>query len=135
MARRIITIATYKGDAREIFLRALEPAEAETASKGYTSFSGMPDHPLREGETYTLDVTTLKIFKTRGYQIHMEKVDPEACVFISREKGGAVKSWVHHMSVIQQGEHAIWTDDVTVDAGWLTWLVARIGQGMYRNRH
>ena len=78
---------------------------------------------------------SLKIFKTKGYQIYMEKVDHQACVFISREKGGAVKSWHHHMSVVQDGEKAVWTDDVTIDAGWLTWLVARIGLGMYRHRH
>lgn len=133
--RRITTTAVYKGNATEIFRRAIEPEEMIAASKGFASFTGMPDYALREGETYKLDVTTLKLFKTKGYEIFMRKVDPEARVFISQEQGGAVKSWTHYMSVVQNGEQAIWTDDVFVDGGWLTPIVARIGLKMYRHRH
>jgi len=107
----------------------------EAACKGYSAFSGMPEHALQEGDRYTLDVTTLKVFRTKDYQINMEKVDRKARVFVSRENGGAVKSWIHYMSVVQDGEWAVWTDDVFIDAGLLTPLVARIGVGMYRHRH
>lgn len=135
MPKRITTTARYKGNAREIFQRALEPEEMIAASKGFASFTGMPDYCLREGENYRLDVTTLKIFKTKGYEIFMRKVDPEARVFISEEQGGAVKSWTHYMSVVQDGEHAVWTDDVFVDGGWMTPILAGIGLRMYRHRH
>lgn len=135
MPKRITTTAVYKGDAREIFLRAIEPEEMIAASEGFASFTGMPDHVMREGETYRLDVTTLKVFKTKGYEIHMRKVDTDARVFISQERGGAIKSWTHYMSVVQAGENAIWTDDVFVDGGWLTVIVAKIGSKMYRHRH
>ncbi len=135
MPKRITTTATYNGNATEIFLKAIEPSEMIAASKGFASFTGMPDYALREGETYKLDVTTLKFFKTKGYEIFMRKVDPDARVFISQERGGAIKNWTHYMSVVQDGEHAIWTDDVFVDGGWLTSVVARIGLKMYRHRH
>lgn len=135
MPRRVITTATYKGDAREIFKTALEPGEAEGASKGFAAFTGMPDHALREGDTYTLDVTTLRVFKTKGYVIHMARVDPQACVFVSLEHGGAIKSWVHHMSIVQNADMAVWTDDVIIDGGLMTPLAARIGANMYRHRH
>ena len=133
--RRIRVAARYRGDASEIFLGALDPAEMAAASKGFASFSGMPDHPIRQGETYTLHVTTLKIFKTKGYEIHMAKVDPEARVFVSHEKGGMIKSWIHYMSVVQEGEDAIWTDDVFVDAGLATFMIAVVARTMYRLRH
>ena len=135
MPKRVITTARYHGDAAQIFQRALEPSEVEAASAGYATFVGMPDHLLREGDTYILDVTTLWIFRTKGYQIHMHKVDPAKRMFISHEKGGLIKSWIHEMSVSQDGELAIWTDDVTIDAGIFTSLVSRIASGMYRHRH
>jgi hypothetical protein len=135
MPKRVITTATYSADARDTFQAALDPQELQEAMKGIAVYDGLPDHPMREGDTYHADVTTFRFSKIKGYELHLERVDKDALIMQSREKGGAIKRWDHHLSVLQDGELAVWTDDVVIDAGLLTPIIARFAAFMYRRRH
>ena len=135
MPRRVITTAKYKGEARAIFLGALEFREMSEAMSGLVLYEGLPERPAKEGEKFTVDITTLKIFKTKGYEMFIERLDKEACVLQSREKGGGIKMWDHNLSIRQEGEMVIWTDDVTIDAGLITPIAVRFGAYMYKRRH
>lgn len=135
MARRVITTATYRGKAHDIFLEALDFGEMSDAMSGLAHYEGLPERPAKEGETVTVDITTLKVFKTKGYEMFIERLDKEACILQSREKGGAIKMWDHNLSIRQDGEKAIWTDDVMIEAGLITSLAARFGAYMYKRRH
>ncbi len=135
MLRRVITTATYHGNAHDIFLAALDFSEMSDAMSGIARYEGLPKGPAQQGETYKVDITTLKIFKTKGYEMYIERLDKEACVLQSREKGGAIKRWDHRLSIRQDGEIAIWTDDVTIAAGFMTPLVARFAAYIYKQRH
>jgi len=105
------------------------------AMSGIAHYEGLSDLIAQEGETYKVDVTFYKIFKTRGYEMFIEHLDKEACVLQSREKGGAIKMWDHRLSVRQDGELVIWTDDVEIDAGLITPFAARFGAYLYQRRH
>lgn len=135
MPRRVITTAVYLADARETFLAALDFREMSAAMKGLSEYEGLPDGPVKEGETYTVDVTTWKLFKTTGYEMFIKRVDKDALVLQSREHGGLIKSWDHHLSLRQDKETAIWIDDVVVDAGWMSPLMVRFCAYMYLRRH
>ncbi|MGB0908652.1 MAG: hypothetical protein ACPGVT_14280 [Maricaulaceae bacterium] len=135
MPRRILITAHYQADAQQTFLAALNPLEMAEAMTGLARYDGLPDHLAKTGETWRVDVTMFGFFKTKGYAMFIESVDRDACVMQSREHGGAIKLWDHRLSVRQEGERAIWTDDVTLDAGLMTPFMARFGAYMYRRRH
>lgn len=135
MAKRVITTATYQGNAHDIFLEALDFGAMCDAMSGLAHYEGLPRRRAQEGETISVDITTLKIFKFTGYQMFFEHLDTEACVLQSREKGGFVKMWDHNLSIQQVGKMAIWTDDVTIDAGLVTPIIARFAAYMYSRRH
>jgi len=135
MPKRAITTATYIGNAHDIFLEALNFSEMAEAMSGIAEYAGLPDKPAKQGETVIVDVTIFKIFKTKGYKMFIEHLDKDACVLQSREKGGTIKMWDHRLSVRQDGEKAIWTDDVTIEAGLITPAVARFGAYIYKQRH
>ena len=135
MPKRVVVTAKYKGDAPAIFRSALDFRELQDAMTGLAEYEGLPEEPVREGETYTVDVTILGLLKTRNYQMHLERLDFENCVLQSREKGGVIKRWDHNLSLRQEGQFAIWTDDIIVDAGLQTFGAARFGLYVYRRRH
>ncbi|MDB2439444.1 hypothetical protein N9W89_12075, partial [Hellea sp.] len=80
-------------------------------------------------------ITTFKFFKTKNYTMFIELLDKDALVLQSREKGGAIKMWDHRLSMRQENETVIWTDDVTIAAGVITPIVARFGAYIYKKRH
>ena len=135
MLRRIITVATYKANARDTFLAAMDMRELAEAMSGIAHYEGLPERPLEQGDTCVVDITTFKVFKTKGYEMFMEYLDKEACVLQSREKGGPIQMWDHHLSIRQEGEMAIWVDDVTINVGLITPVMARFAAYMYRRRH
>lgn len=116
-------------------MSSLETQELKNVMKGLARFEGMDAPTIKQGETYVVDVTTLGLFKIKGYEMHMERIDKEALEWQSREHGGGANRWDHHMSVVQDGALAIWTDDVMVEAGLATGIFARYCRYMYRRRH
>ena len=130
-----MTKASYIGDAKVIFEAALDWNELKDAMQGFARYDGLPGQSCIQGETYSVDVTIWNIIKTQGYEIFIARIDKDACIMESREKGGSIRQWKHRLSVNQIGEHAVWADDVIIDAGPMTWFMARFAAYMYRRRH
>ena len=135
MPKRIITTATYLGKAHDIFLEALNFNEMAAAMSKIARYEGLPEQPAQQGQTFSVDITTFKFFKTKNYTMFIELLDKDALVLQSREKGGAIKMWDHRLSMRQENETVIWTDDVTIGAGLITPIVARFGAYIYKKRH
>lgn len=135
MSKRVITTATYAGNAHDIFRSALMFSELSGAMSGLARYEGLPDHPVKTGDTYIVNITVWKVFKTKNYEIYIADLDEDACLLKSQEKGGAITRWEHNLSVRQEGEFAVWTDDVTFNAGVLTPFMAHFCAYMYKRRH
>ncbi len=67
--------ARYHGNADDIFREALTFEEMTDAMKGLASYDGLPTGPVKEGETYAVDVTMWGFLKTKGHVMHIEKLD------------------------------------------------------------
>ena len=109
MRRRVITTAKYHGKAKDIFLEALEFRELTEAMSGIAEYDGFTDKVVQQGQTYLVDVTIFKVFKTKDYEMFIEYLDANACVLQSREKGGVIKMWDHKLTVRQDSKFAIWS--------------------------
>jgi hypothetical protein len=65
----------------------------------------------------------------------LEKVDPQEFEIQTREYDALIRRWDHriHVEPIDAG-HCRYTDDVEIDAGWLTFPVWLFAQWFYRHR-
>jgi len=137
MTKRIIITAEYEADADKTFRAALDFQELIDVMKGIARYEPVSDNfdTFREGETYITNVTILGVLKTKNYTMFAERLDLDQRVLQSRERGGMIKHWDHHLSVEQDGPIARWTDDITIDAGLLTFGAARFGVYTYTRRH
>lgn len=133
---RIITIeATYLGDADEIFESALDLDEMRAAMAEIAEYDGLPSGKVKQGQTITVDVTMLGMMKTKGHVMRVEKLDRKNRLLQSRERNPDVKRWDHTLTIEQDGEFAIWTDRIVLDAGMKTWVTAFFCRYVYSHRH
>lgn len=135
MPRRIIIEAIYPGDADRIFESALDFAELANAMSGLASYAGLPAGEVCEGQRYTLDVTLFGWLTTSGHEIFVETLNRPERWLQSREHNPSVRRWDHHLSVQPHEHGAIWTDAITLDAGWQTWFASFFVAFVYRYRH
>lgn len=93
-----------------------------------------PDRWL-EGTTQTFDVYLFGTLPLGAHTIFVERIDPEARTIQTRESGGQVRRWDHRLRVRPAGRgRTLYSDEITIEAGWLTGLVWLYAQALYRHR-
>jgi hypothetical protein len=128
--------ARYPGDADAIFASALRFDEMADAMAGLATYAGFPaSGTADQGDSFTVDVTFFGFLTVKGHHIHIERIDVPNRIIQSREGAKAVRRWDHELSVQPDGNQVLWTDRVTIDAGWQTPIVARFAAYMYKRRH
>ena len=67
--------------------------------------------------------------------VRMERIDPQAREIQSRESGPLVRRWDHLIRVQPApGDSCLYSDEVEIEAGWLTPLVWLFAALFYRHR-
>ena len=102
---------------------------------GIASYEGLPDTPLRAGETITVRVRLFGLPFAQDWTIEVVEADEVRGIVRSREKGGAVKSWNHLITIAEAPGGSSWTDRIEIDAGVLTGLYCAFARWMYGTRH
>ena len=135
----VTTTALYPGDPDDLFRQAIDFTDMLEAMSGVAAYKGLPSEPVREGATYTTDVTFFGFLKTSGHVIEIEKLDLANRTLQSREYNPAIRQWDHLLTVEPETgtgpARARWTDAVTIDAGWRTPVITRFASFVYRRRH
>lgn len=135
MARQVIIEAIYPGDPDEIFAAALDFSELQDAMAGLARYQGLPVKRVEEGQRFVVDVTLWGWLKNPGHEIYVERLNHEENWLQTRERNAAIKRWDHRLSVEAHEHGAVWTDAITVDAGWRSWFVSLFVGYVYRYRH
>lgn len=135
MLRTVVITAHYAAPADVTFEEALRAAEMKEAMRGLAEYHGLPDGVVHEGDSFTVDVTFLKLFTTRGHTMTVETLDRARRVLQSREHNSSIARWDHRLSVAPTRQGCVWTDRVVLDAGLQTWGVARFCRFVYLRRH
>jgi len=135
MPRTITVTAIYDGDPDVIFAQAIDLTEVQRAMQGLARYEGLPDGPICQGETYSVDITLFGVLKTRGHVMHVETLAPDHRLIQSREHNPQVRRWDHTLTVGPTPHGTLWTDRVMIDAGWQTALTARFAAYVYTRRH
>ncbi|WP_432448721.1 hypothetical protein [Aliiroseovarius marinus] len=138
MTYRVTVIASYPRNADTVFAEACEFSELVEAMKGIASYDGLPDGPAQEGQTYIVDVTLFGVIKNPGHKMMVERLDRQARILQSRESNPSVRRWDHELSVQPdgaEGQGALWTDTVEIDAPRNAWFTAQFARFVYTRRH
>ena len=70
------------------------------------------------------------------HEVVVERADDAARVFQTRERGPLLRRWDHRITVEPAGPGAArYTDEVVIDAGRLTPVVAALARVFFRHRH
>lgn len=135
MIYTITVEATYPENADAVFAAALDFGEMQEAMRGLAVYDGLPDRDVKEGETISVDVTMLKVIKTKNHVMHVERLDRAARVIQSREHNPGIKRWDHNLSVQPEKQGCLWRDTIVLEAGPMTFLTARFCRFVYARRH
>jgi ligand-binding SRPBCC domain-containing protein len=106
-------------------------------TRGFLGFSGADSFPTewREGSTETTRLLFFGLVPAWKHSITFQEVDASKRVILTKEGGGLVPVWNHLIQVAPgQSETCIYTDDVEVRAGVLTFLVWLYAHIFYRYR-
>jgi ligand-binding SRPBCC domain-containing protein len=94
----------------------------------------VPDQ-VREGAVIRLKIKVLNAPPAMDYEMRFVRVDPAAHVMLTNEHGGVIRHWVHRITVEQlSAGRCLYTDQIDIDAGLMTPLVAGFARVFYRIR-
>ena len=107
-------------------------------TKGLMSFTAANQFPQR-WQKKKPEPTNLLLFgciPAGSYQLEFTRIDKWAKEMETIESGGVISKWSHTMRVQKIGEEStLYTDELSIEAGLLTWLVVFYAHVFYRYRH
>lgn len=135
MATRVRIEAVYPNDADAVYNAALSYDEMADAMKSIAVYEGLPDGDLQEGQTFDVIVTFWGWMKNPPHTIHVETRNDDERYFQSREHGGWIKRWDHHLQILPHEQGCRWVDNIIIDGGWRTFVAANFAKYVYSTRH
>ena len=134
MSRTVHVEHRYEASPDAVWARAKRFDELEQLSAGSVAYRGLPTAPVTQGQTLRFDAKPFYARSWKPYRVHMREVNDAERRFVSEEEGAGVKLWRHTLSVVPDGRGARQVDEIEIDAGWATPLVALLARRMYRKR-
>lgn len=85
------------------------------------NYEGLPDGEMRTGDDLQLQVTHFRYTPPMPWWVSVVERNDDKRVLRTSEKGGAIRSYFHNLTVEDLGGgHSKLIDEVEFDAGWLS---------------
>lgn len=121
MSRRVRVEHTYKVDADRLWGSCVSYSCLAETMASLASYDGLPDGELIEGQRVEVRITHHKIIAPLDWVIEVTERDDTRRVLRTTESGGAIRSYLHPLSVDDLGDGVSrLVDDIVFDAGWQT---------------
>ncbi|MEO0721708.1 MAG: SRPBCC family protein [Pseudomonadota bacterium] len=135
MGRRYTVSRDYAVSAEMVWADVIDFKALAESMKGRATYEGLPEGDARVGEAFTVTVRRRWSPPMRWTMKVVER-DDAAMVLRSEEHGGPVRLYTHRLSVAATGPQSCrCIDELDVDAGLLTPLIAPTFRAMYEQRH
>ena len=134
MPRTIRIESTYAAPADAVWAFAKDFTQLAPMSAGSVTFRGLPTDPVVQGQVVDFEVKPFYGRAFKPYRVIMAEVNDDDRRFVSHEEGAGIKSWRHTLSVLPEGAGSRQIDEIEIDAGLLTPIVAPLARRMYRKR-
>ena len=103
--------------------------------RGLLSFEGLPEGSLQERQVVDVKVSIFGVLPAQPYRMELIAFDPKNLTFTSNEVGMGVKHWQHRLCIVPHANGAELVDEIEIEAGWRTGMVAAWARIMYAGRH
>lgn len=139
--RSTITLARSSdlpASAAAVWQAVLEPATFRFVTSPLLRLPALSRRVRRfeQGDATAGRLWLLGVLPLHRHHLELVSVDPRQRTLQTREWGGLVRSWVHHIAVEERGTDGCrYTDTVTVEAGPWTLAVALAAWQLYGYRH
>lgn len=135
MTRSIEVSAFYEKTPDEMFALARNLGDLARVMAGLATYEGLPTAPVSMGEIHKFRITFADGRIVPEHQIEVAELDETARRILFREKNPDVPRWDHELIITAEGDGALWTDRLVIDAGHQTDLAADMAVLIYQHRH
>jgi hypothetical protein len=136
MPQKITIEADYAASADAVWASVLQYQALSAAMAGEAEYFGLPQGEAKIGDDFDVVVKFSDWRPNQRWHIRIIGRDDTARVLQSHEHGDLVRSWRHTLTVTPTGPCACrYRDEVAIEAGLLTPLVAMTARRMYEKRH
>jgi hypothetical protein len=123
----------------ELWRKIIEPRSLQFVASPILSFvpveAGVLDGEWQVGRAYPLKLYFLKFIPLGRHIIRLVKIDKDQNTISSRESGLLAPVWNHNISFQEVAPGALsYTDEIEIQAGWLTPLIWLFAHVFYRHR-
>ena len=141
---RVVDLSTYlEAPPEKVWSAVKKPSTFAYVTKGLmdaavltgSSLEGMPDEDWAQaGRKIELKLKALSAIPLWRHTIEIQSVDEQNRTIQTSERGGAVKSWRHRITVEPEGTGSRYRDRVEIEAGVATPAVHALALMLYRYR-
>jgi len=126
-------------DEAELWSRITRPRSLQYVTRPILRFVPLEDGALdgdwEVGKPYDLKLYLFQAIPLGRHRIRLLKVDERTRTILSEESGLLARVWNHVISFHRSGDRTVaYTDEIQIEAGWLTPLVWAFAHLFYRHR-
>ena len=106
-------------------------------TRGMLGFKGAEEWPevFEEGQVLETKLLLFNVIPAWNHRLRLIRVDHENMEIASLEDGGFVRRWNHRKWIEDQSERrCMYTDEIDIRAGLLTWFIWAYAHVFYRYR-
>jgi len=106
-------------------------------TRGMLGFKGAEEWPevFEEGQVLETKLLLFNVIPAWKHRLRLIRVDHENIEIASQEDGGFVRRWNHRKWIEDQSERScMYTDEIDIRAGLLTWFIWAYAHVFYRYR-
>jgi len=124
---------------RYLWQKIIEPKSLQFVASPLVSFEPMQQGALsgewQVGIPYPLKLYFLKVIPLGRHTIQLVRIDKETNTMVSQESGRLARTWNHTISFREVAQNVVsYTDEIEIQAGWLTPAIWLFAQLFYRHR-
>ena len=107
-------------------------------TRGMLGFQGAEEWPdlFHEGQVIETRLLFFNLIPGWKHRLRITRVDHGKMDLASQEQGGFVRNWEHRKWIEKKGPESscLYTDEIVIEAGWLTLFVWMFAHVFYRYR-
>lgn len=124
---------------RDLWQKIIEPKSLQFVASPLVSFEPLQQGALagewQVGIPYPLKLYFLKFIPLGRHTIQLVRIDKETNTIVSQESGRLTRVWNHTISFREITLNVVsYTDEIEIQAGWLTPAIWLFAQLFYRHR-
>lgn len=135
MSKTIRLMHYYNTAPQKLWALAIDFAALAKVNEGRISFAGLPQGQCETGQSLDIKVKLFGKMPAEAYHIDILECDHTQMLMRSSEQTNGIKKWNHTMQVIAVGDGACLSDEIEIDAGFMTPIIALWAKYMYGARH